>query len=114
MNVLWVDDLRQPPCEDYTWVRSVQEAKAYLAYHFSSDNYKIDVVDLDHDAGSFGGAAFGGDYINILNWLEWLQHEHGLSSDKIPAFCIHSQNPVGVANMRRIIERNNWVEIFSF
>jgi hypothetical protein len=26
-------------------------------------------------------------------------------------FVLHSANPVGVANMRRIIERNGWKEI---
>ena len=61
----------------------------------------IELIDLDHDAGEF--ASDGGDYINILNWLE----ETGRSYP----ICIHSMNPVGVENMRRIIERNGWREV---
>ena len=61
----------------------------------------IELIDLDHDAGEF--ASDGGDYINILNWLE----ETGRSYP----ICIHSMNPAGVENMRRIIERNGWREV---
>ena len=62
----------------------------------------IDLLDLDHDAGEYAGK--GGDYIRLLDWLE----ETGRS---YPVH-IHSQNPVGVQNMRRIIERNGWEEVF--
>lgn len=37
----------------------------------------------------------GGDYIKLLDWLE----ETGRN------------NPVGVENMRRIIQRNGWTEV---
>lgn len=45
----------------------------------------------------------GGDYINILNWLEETGRNYPIH--------IHSMNPVGVKNMRRIIERNGWREV---
>lgn len=48
----------------------------------------------------------GGDYIELLKWLE---------EERLPdlgyTFHIHSMNPVGVANMRTIIEHNGWKEI---
>ena len=62
------------------------------------------LISLDHDAGDF--ARDGGDYIKLLGWLE----EKGIV-DTGYLFHIHSQNPVGVENMRRIIEHNNWKEV---
>lgn len=91
---LWVDDVRQAP-EGYTWVRSVNEAIAAIK------NNEIEVIDIDHDAGNF--AFDGGDYIKLLDWLE----EEGLSYP----IHIHSMNPIGRANMQRIIRHNNWKEV---
>ena len=62
----------------------------------------IEIIDIDHDAGDF--YYDGGDYIKLLDWLEETGRNYSIR--------IHSQNPVGVANMRRIIERNNWKEVF--
>lgn len=50
----------------------------------------------------------GRDYIEILNWLE----SEGIV-DTGYFFHIHSMNPVGVENMRRIIQKNGWREIRS-
>lgn len=61
----------------------------------------IELIDLDHDAGDF--ARDGGDYIKLLDWLEETSRNYPIR--------IHSMNVVGVANMRRIIERNGWKEI---
>ena len=61
----------------------------------------ISLIDIDHDAGEY--ANDGGDYIKLLDWLEETGRNYPIR--------IHSQNPVGVINMRRIIERNGWKEI---
>ena len=78
------------------WVRSVNEAI------FLIKDRPVVFIDLDHDAGDF--ACNGGDYIKLLDWLE----EHNINSI---TFHIHSMNPVGVMNMRRIIQKNHWKEI---
>lgn len=121
--VLWVDDLRDPPNrpgEEYMIVNSVNEAKRAIEeseiYSWSERWEKgicveklqdIDIIDLDHDAGVY--APDGGDYINILNYLEARAH----AGYKIKCvFRIHSFNPVGVTNMRAIIERNGWKEVY--
>lgn len=110
-TVLWIDDLRDPPmCADikYMIARSVNQAKALLELA-EKDAWedKIDYISIDHDAGAY--AAAGGDYINLLNWLEYRQHtEHG----QVYPIRIHSFNPVGATNMRAIIKRNNWKEIY--
>ena len=61
----------------------------------------IELISIDHDAGDFVRA--GGDYIKLLDWLEEPGRNYPIR--------IHSQNPVGVQNMRAIIERNGWKEI---
>ena len=108
---LWIDDLRPAP-EGYILFQTVNDALRYIRLHSEF----IDIIDLDHDAGDC--AIEGGDYISILNelerlsnrrtsegyyWNSWLKNQ--------VVFHIHSMNPVGVENMRRIIERNGWKEI---
>lgn len=124
---LWIDDLREAP-EGYIWCKSVNEAKESIVEHEEriknlSEKYNrafecnlsyyveqirraicyntIEIIDIDHDAGDY--ACDGGDYIKLLDWLEETGRSYPIR--------IHSQNPVGVENMRRIIERNGWREI---
>ena len=98
---LWIDDVRPAP-EGYVWCKSVNETIDKLSdlINFGIDD--IEVIDIDHDAGDF--AYDGGDYIKLLDWLE----ETGCNYP----IHIHSANPVGVENMRRIIQRNGWKEVF--
>ena len=63
--------------------------------------YTVPLIDIDHDAGDY--AKYGGDYIKLLDWLEETNRNYPIR--------IHSMNPVGVANMRAIIERNGWTEV---
>lgn len=95
---LWIDGVRPAP-EGYVWLKSTNEAIRYIKVALRWDK-RIELIDIDHDAGDY--AADGGDYIKILDYLE----RHLLD---IP-IRIHSMNPVGVENMRLIIERNGWKE----
>lgn len=116
---LWVDDIRPAP-EGYEWVASVSEARATITASekivdaikelFTSipdaalsliEEYRIELIDIDHDAGEY--ANDGGDYIKLLDWLEETGRNYPIH--------IHSMNPVGVENMRRIIQRNGWTEV---
>lgn len=99
---LWIDDVRHPPA-GYFWCKSVNEAKCWIEaseVHLSA-LAAIEVIDIDHDAGNF--AHDGGDYIKLLDWLEETGRNYKIR--------IHSMNPVGRENMRRIIRRNNWTEV---
>ena len=129
---LWVDDVRPAPKgEGYIWCKSVYDAirciwtfeRALFTLQWEYDTadmpimsslkmrkecleeeiakHRIELIDIDHDAGDY--AKDGGDYIKLLDWLEETGRNYPIR--------IHSQNPVGVENMRRIIERNNWKEI---
>lgn len=117
---IWIDDVRPAPA-GYVWCKSVGEAESailtyewyiddsldeldfeWLDYIGINDPGTIEVIDLDHDLGDY--AQFGGDGVKLLNWLEATERNYPIR--------IHSQNPVGVENMRRIIERNGWKEVF--
>ena len=104
---LWIDDVRPAP-NGYIWIKSVDGAIEYiknrelmLKVSGGKEYYKITLIDIDHDAGDF--ACYGGDYIKLLDWLEETGRNYPIR--------IHSMNPVGVANMRMIIERNGWTEV---
>ena len=114
---LWLDDVRPAP-EGYVWCKSVNMAKDCIEYFelcadcdgleldeetiaALKEEYTIVLIDIDHDAGDY--AYDGGDFIKLLDWLEETGRNYPIR--------IHSMNPVGVANMRRIIERNSWKEI---
>ena len=98
---LWIDDVRPAPF-GYKWVGSVNEAIRIIEF---TDRvlcpYEIELIDIDHDAGEY--VQYGGDYIKLLDWLEETGRNYPIH--------IHSMNPVGVENMRRIIQRNGWKEI---
>ena len=124
---IWLDDLRPAP-DGYIWCKSVNEARACILKNedCACDHYSLavrkfnngneteffdqldlghryipEILDLDHDLGDY--AYDGGDGVKLLDWLEETERNYPIH--------IHSQNPVGVANMRRIIERNVWKEI---
>lgn len=82
------------------WANNTDDAISIIRIALESC-IDIEVVDIDHDAGDY--AKYGGDYIKILDWMERNQIS-------IP-IRIHSMNPVGVENMRRIIQRNGWTEV---
>ena len=98
MMKIWVDDIRPAP-QGYMWIVNATEAiKTILA--FRND---IEEISLDHDAGNY--VAYGGDYIKILDIME----EKGINNISIH---LHTANPVGRENMRRIIKKNGWKEVF--
>ena len=96
---LWIDDVRPAP-KGYEWISSVN--MAITAIELWEDLPEgIELIDIDHDAGDF--ACDGGDYIKLLDWLEETGRNYPIR--------IHSMNPVGIENMRRIIQKNGWVEV---
>ena len=99
---LWIDDIRPAP-NGYHWVKSVHEAIIHICQmKRPNGDYNIEVIDLDHDAGDY--AFMGGDYIKLLDWMEY----KGINN--IPIH-IHAMNPVGRQNMQTIIKKNGWREV---
>ena len=103
---LWIDDVRPAP-EGWAWAKTVNEAKDKILIREAvcalllPNRKVIELIDIDHDAGDY--AQYGGDYIKLLDWLEETGRNYPIR--------IHSMNPVGVANMRAIIQRNGWTEV---
>lgn len=107
---LWIDDVRPAP-EGYVFCNSVNEAietielaESFCFYNPTTEEERrviIELIDIDHDAGDY--VSDGGDYIKLLDWLEETGRNYPIR--------IHSMNPVGVANMRAIIQRNGWMEV---
>ena len=112
---IWVDDIRHVPTDsNWRWCRSVNETIKLIERTEERYNYykklkapciqllQIELIDIDHDAGDY--AYDGGDYIKILDWLEETGRNYPIK--------IHSMNTVGVQNMRRIIQKNGWKEVY--
>ena len=95
---LWIDDWRPAP-QGYIWAKSVKQAKLDILDR--EELAPFEMLDLDHDAGDY--VKDGGDYIKLLDWLEETGRNYPIR--------IHSQNPVGVQNMRAIIRHNGWKEV---
>ena len=98
---LWVDDVRKPPSNEWIWVQSVAQAIPTICMYERNMHDDTIIIDLDHDAGDF--VKYGGDYIEILNWLE--------CEDIVDTgyfFRLHTMNPVGYQNMKVIIDHNGW------
>ena len=90
---LWLDDLRPVPY-GYEGARSVHEAKQ-LILEAEHNGIEIEALDLDHDLGDY--ADQGGDVIRLLDWLAERETFYPVE--------IHTANPVGRANMERILAR---------
>ena len=99
---LWIDDVRPAP-EGYVHCLSVNQAilKIQMAETRHLELHGVELLDIDHDAGDY--ASDGGDYIKLLDWLEETGRNYLIH--------IHSMNPVGRENMRRIIQKNGWTEV---
>ena len=100
---VWIDDIRPKPTDYNIALHSVNDVIAYL--DLIRGNTVSVLLDLVHDAGDF--ISDGGDYIRILDWIE----ETGfISANSVIhlMFRIHSANPVGRDNMRRVIEKDGW------
>ena len=103
---LWVDDTRPAPNDGTLWwlAWSVNEAKRFIEGFekgIVTPFGKFDLIDIDHDAGDY--VKDGGDFIKLLDWLEQTGRNYPIR--------IHTMNPVGAENMRKIIRKNGWKEV---
>ena len=90
---IWLDDLRTAP-QGYNTAKSVNEA-IKLIENAEKNSIEIEMIDLDHDLGDY--ASDGGDAIKLLDWL--------VERETFYPIEIHTANPVGRANMERLIFR---------
>lgn len=87
---IWLDDVRPAP-EGYLHAHSVNEAINLIHKHEGL----IELIDCDHDLGAY--AKNGGDGIGLLDYL--------VRINLFLPIRLHTMNPVGRANMQRMIDR---------
>ena len=132
MKKLWLDDIRIPPSYDWLWVRTYQEFVDTI-----EDLGLPDVISFDHDLGGkyarYGTLRDeDGDintYIECLSetgydcakWLvDYIMNNNKrkelridgqtfgwVDSHVLPAFRVHSANPVGAENIQKFL--NNFL-----
>lgn len=87
---LWIDDIRTPPDDSWTWAKNYSAAVDYLGYGIA------DVVSFDHDLGEDSKSGY-----HVVCWME--------SHDTWPATAlIHTANPVGRDNIARALVVNGY------
>lgn len=91
---LWLDDIRMMP-DTYTHhAISVNHAKEIIM-EAENKNEEIEIISRDHDLGDY--SKDGGDGIKLLDWL--------VERETFYPIKLHTANPVGRANMQRMIDR---------
>jgi hypothetical protein len=91
---LWIDDLRVPPTDGWTWVKTSQEALDFLS---TADVESIDEISFDHDLGR---DKYGADDTSrrVAYWM--------CEFERFPkAVFVHSSNPVGVEYLKGMFDR---------
>jgi hypothetical protein len=104
MIKIWVDDIRAVP-EGWIGVKTNDEC---LRLIFKYKDTEEILVSLDHDSGIEDDK----DYIAILAQLDYYSRGEGINFDMV-SFHFHTDNPIGRQNMRTIVQRNGWREVYS-
>lgn len=115
MTRLWLDDIRTPPDDTWTWIKSVAQAKIALL------EGQVENASLDHDLGlafGLGGVCWDCDEgccdpntcehgchqpaESGSDLVDWMEKNDCWPKNK-PA--VHSQNPVGRRYMQKVIDK---------
>ena len=104
---LWVDDIVNAP-EGWAWCRSVSGAKVFIETYEKKDKDPLTVISVDTDAGCWKD--IGGDYINLLKWLEATNRNYQV---EIHTKDYQSDREV-IREMREIIRRNGWDDMDTY
>ena len=104
MIKIWVDDIRPVPDDSWTAVKTNDVCFAIIINN--KDNEEM-LISLDHDSGD----ADTKEYIEILARLDYYSRGLGVDFSHI-TFHLHTDNAVGRQNMRTIIQRNGWKEVY--
>lgn len=81
---LWIDDMREPPGRDWVWVKTSEDALAYIR------TGQVEFVAFDHDLGGDDTA------YRVAVEIE----QRAAQGAMPPGWGIHSQNPVGAERIR--------------
>ena len=100
---LWIDAVQQPP-EGYVWCQTVDGAKSVILHPgigaLECENTEIELIDIGLDAGAY--AQYGGNYIELLKWLEETGSNYPIR--------IHTRDDESISKMRRTLANfNKWL-----
>lgn len=102
---LWLDDLRTPPDDSWTWVKTPAEAYAALS------TGTVEIASLDHDLGidpvlweDYTTGKVSEDDAEMTGYQValWMAEHDVWPTEAI--YC-HSANPVGVKNITGVVDR---------
>jgi hypothetical protein len=94
---LFIDDIRDPPTNDYHVVRSTTEAIEWI-----KTNGMPSFISFDHDLGGDDTSMIFLNKIYQEFWKEW---------DDIPDYQVHSANPIGSKNIVSFME--SWKKAYG-
>lgn len=86
---LWVDDLREAPDDSWVEARKVQSAISMLAH------FPMEEISLDHDIENRPSDET---FMPVAHYIGEKYHSH-----TPPKITIHSINPVGAAEMQKVL-----------
>lgn len=92
---MWLDDIRTPPTSDWNWVKSFDEAVAYIEEHGLPDH-----ISFDHDLGE-SEAKTGYD---LAKWIVESDLDGRITITYGWSYALHTANPVGRENIRTLLE----------
>jgi hypothetical protein len=98
---LFIDDQREPTYAVDKIARTSQEAIDWIK-EFGMPNF----ISFDHDLGWHldGNRSHDDTAMQVVDWIakEWFMNRLDIPADF--SYHVHSQNPVGVANIKRAME----------
>lgn len=87
---MFLDDERWPVKDEYVIVRSFEEAIAYM-----TENGLPEFITFDHDLGGWRNG------FHVADWIVGYCLDNDIH--ELPKWEIHSQNPVGAENIRKLL-----------
>jgi len=103
MLIHYLDDLREPPAEYHEMGKVLTFRNPYQFLFFARNAQPEDLLSLDHDLGQDEhGVELPSGYA-ILSVLEKQFMTEEIWTRGMPNIQIHSDNPVGIQNMKTVI-----------
>lgn len=98
---LWIDDVREPPSDEWTWAKTLAEAMDHI-----QSPTGVKEISFDHDLGEKYKADDGWyrfrDSQPVARYLEEKAYSGELLT--MPVWHIHSMNPVGRKELYAILQ----------
>lgn len=100
---LWIDDMREPPSDEWTWAKTLEEAMDHV-----KSPVGIAEISFDHDLGGEKKRNASGwmEYTNSQPVAQYLE-DQAQSGELLvmPVWWIHSMNPRGRKELLAILQR---------